>query len=198
MMTSRAEYRVCLRQDDCDFRLTPVGYECGLVNEERYARCMRRKEQYNEALAVLDTKIEREKCLALLRLHGYEPPHCALSYADLLRRNVPLCEIIRAFSQDGASPFDKFSADVLETAEISVRYGGYVKQAEEQIARAKKLEEKALPQDLDYSSIEGLRLEAREKLNRVKPLNLGQAGRISGVNPADVTVLMVYLSTLKK
>lgn len=198
MMTSRAEYRVCLRQDDCDFRLTPVGYECGLVSEERYARCIRRKAQYNEALALLDEKIEREKCLALLRLHGYEPPHCALSYADLLRRNVPLCEIIQAISQDGGSPFDKFSADVLESAEISVRYGGYVKQTEEQIARAKKLEEKALPQNLDYSAIEGLRLEAREKLNRVKPLNLGQAGRISGVNPADVTVLMVYLSTLKK
>ena len=85
-------------------------------------------------------------------------------------------------------------SDVLESAEISVKYGGYVKQAEEQIARAKKLEEKSLPANVDYSSIEGLRLEAREKLNRVRPLNLGQAGRISGVNPADIAVLMVYLS----
>ena len=85
-------------------------------------------------------------------------------------------------------------SDVLESAEISVKYGGYVKQAEEQIARAKKLEEKSLPANIDYSSIEGLRLEAREKLNRVRPLNLGQAGRISGVNPADIAVLMVYLS----
>ena len=96
------------------------------------------------------------------------------------------------------SVFSEYSSDVAETAEITVRYGGYVKQAEEQIARAKKLEEKALPSDLDYSSISGLRLEAREKLSRIKPLNLGQAGRISGVNPADVAVLMVYLAERKK
>lgn len=198
MMTSRAEYRVCLRQDDCDFRLTPLGYTCGLVKEERYKRYLHRREQYENALALFEQKIDRETSLPLLREHGYEPPHCALTYADLLRRNVPLDEILAALDENAAAKFSAFSPDVLESAEISVRYGGYVKQAQEQIARAKKLEEKTLPKDIDYAEIEGLRLEAREKLNRIKPLNLGQAARISGVNPADVSVLMVYLSSLKK
>lgn len=194
MMTSRAEYRVCLRQDDSDFRLTPLGYECGLVSEERYRKYLRRKQTYEKALALLDKKIEREKCLDLLQKHGYEPPHCALSFADLIRRNVSLSEIFEEYAEDLPEEAKELPSDVLESAEISVKYGGYVKQAEEQIARAKKLEEKSLPADVDYSSIEGLRLEAREKLNRVRPLNLGQAGRISGVNPADIAVLMVYLS----
>ena len=195
MMTSRAEYRVCLRQDDSDFRLTPLGYACGLVSEERYQKYLRRKADYETALALLETKIEREKCLDLLQKHGYEPPHSALSFADLIRRNVPLSEILEEYAgEELPGEAKNLPADVLETAEISVKYGGYVKQAQEQISRAKKLEERALPADLDYSSIEGLRLEAREKLNRIKPLNLGQAGRISGVNPADIAVLMVYLS----
>ena len=194
MMTSRAEYRVCLRQDDSDFRLTPLGYECGLVSEERYRKYLRRKQTYEKALTLLDKKIEREKCLDLLQKHGYEPPHCALSFADLIRRNVSLSEIFEEYAEDLPEEAKELPSDVLESAEISVKYGGYVKQAEEQIARAKKLEEKSLPANIDYSSIEGLRLEAREKLNRVRPLNLGQAGRISGVNPADIAVLMVYLS----
>lgn len=130
----------------------------------------------------------------MLQKHGYEPPHCALSFADLIRRNVSLSEIFEEYAEDLPEEAKELPTDVLESAEISVKYGGYVKQAEEQIARAKKLEEKSLPANIDYSSIEGLRLEAREKLNRVRPLNLGQAGRISGVNPADIAVLMVYLS----
>ena len=130
-----------------------------------------------------------------MQKHGYEPPHSALSFADLIRRNVPLSEILEEYAgEELPGEAKNLPADVLETAEISVKYGGYVKQAQEQISRAKKLEERALPADLDYSLIEGLRLEAREKLNRIKPLNLGQAGRISGVNPADIAVLMVYLS----
>lgn len=192
MMTSRAEYRVCLRQDDADFRLTPIGYACGLVSENRYKKYQKRKALYDELLARLDEKTDREKCLPLLNKYGYEPPHTALTFADLLRRNVPLFDIMQEFSL-----FFEYPQDVLDTAEIDVRYGGYVKQAKEQIEREKKLEEKALFPDFDYSSIAGLKIEASEKLNRIKPLNLGQASRISGVNPADIAVLMVYLSTKK-
>ena len=110
----------------------------------------------------------------------------------MIKRSVPLKDIMAKFNV-----FSEYSKDVLETAEISVKYEGYLKQGLELIERAKRLEDKALPEDINYDDILGLRLEAREKLNRVRPFNLGQAGRISGVNPADVSVLMVWLSTHK-
>lgn len=128
-----------------------------------------------------------------MQKYGYDAPHGSLSYADMLRRAIPLKEIRAYFGV-----FEDYPKDILETAEISVRYEGYLKQGLEQIERAKRLEDRLLPPDIDYSEIGGLRLEAREKLNRVRPLNLGQAGRISGVNPADVSVLMVYLATRNK
>ena len=125
--------------------------------------------------------------------YGYDEPKGSVSYADMLKRTISLKDIRRYFNV-----FSEYPKDILETAEISVRYEGYLKQGLEQIERAKRLEDKLLPPDIDYTSIKGLRLEAQEKLNRIRPLNLGQAGRISGVNPADVSVLMVYLATLKK
>ncbi len=129
----------------------------------------------------------------MLQKHGYEPPHCALSFADLIRRNVSLSEIFEEYAEDLPEEAKELPSDVLESAEISVKYGGYVKQAEEQIARAKKLEEKSLPANIDYSSIEGLRLEAREKVADIRPVSIGQAGRSSGVSPADIAVLLIYL-----
>ena len=125
--------------------------------------------------------------------YGYDAPAGSVSYADMLKRNIPLKDVCDYFGT-----FFEYPKDIRETAEISVRYEGYLKQGLEQIERAKRLEDKLLPDDIDYSQIKGLRLEAQEKLNRVRPLNLGQAGRISGVNPADVSVLMVYLASLKK
>jgi tRNA uridine 5-carboxymethylaminomethyl modification enzyme len=110
----------------------------------------------------------------------------------MIKRSVPLKDIMARYGV-----FQEYSKDVLETAEITVKYEGYLKQGLEQIEKAKRLEDKLLPDDIDYHSIEGLRLEAREKLDRIRPFNLGQAGRISGVNPADIAVLMVYLSTRK-
>ena len=121
--------------------------------------------------------------------YGYNEPSGSVSYADMIKRSVPLKDIMARFGV-----FSEYSKDVLETAEITVRYEGYLKQGLEMIERAKRLEDKALPEDINYDDILGLRLEAREKLNRVRPLNLGQAGRISGVSPADVAVLMVYLT----
>lgn len=189
MMTSRAEHRIELRQDNADFRLTQKGYDCGLVTEERYQRYIERKRSFNSALEELNQKMTPAEAQPILERHGFERANNSLSYADLIKRGICLKEICAEF---GA--LKDFSASVKETAEVAVKYEGYLKKGREQIERAKKLEDKLLPDDIDYKKIDGLRLEAQEKLNKIRPRSLGQAGRISGVNPADVAVLMVYLS----
>lgn len=190
MMTSRAEHRICLRQDNADFRLTEKGYACGLVTKERYQRYLQRKSVYEELLEKMQERVLPKDATPFLAKYGFDEPSKSISYADMLKRVIPLKDIMEYFHV-----FEEYSNDVLETAEITVRYEGYLKQGLEQIERAKKLESKLLPEDIDYSQIKGLRLEAQEKLERIRPFNLGQAGRISGVNPADISVLMVYLST---
>ena len=188
MMTSRAEHRIYLRQDNADFRLTEIGRKVGLVDDRRYEvfknKCVLRDRLFEE-LNKLHPPKEVED---IILRHGGNPPQNAFSYASLISRGITIAEIKSEFGV-----LDEYPWDLLESAETEIRYAGYLEKENKEIEKASRLEEKRLPPDIDYFSIEGLRLEARQKLDAVRPLNLGQAGRISGVNPADIAVLMVWL-----
>lgn len=189
MMTSRAEYRINLRHDTADFRLTPKIADTPLYTPERKAAYERRKAQHAKALEELNGRADKviaEKFLQEFGLSGSS----AATYADLIRRGAGLKDICARFGILKDIP-----EEIKKTAEATVKYEGYLKKNAEQIAKAKKLESKPIPADINYDEIKGLRLEAREQLKRVRPLTLGQAGRIYGVNPADVTVLIVWLAT---
>lgn len=189
MMTSRAEYRLLLRQDNADLRLTELALRTGLVSTERYDALLRKKEGMARAMEALSAYVSPSEALnALLTEKGETPVHTGIKLFDLLRRQaLTYTDLLQI------TALPEISEDAREQVEISARYEGYIQKQAAQVERFAALEERILPEDLDYSLIAGLRIEARQKLNAIRPANIGQAGRISGVSPADVAVLLVYL-----
>lgn len=192
MMTSRAEYRILLRQDNTDLRLTEKAMRTGLISEKRKKALAKRKREYKKATDALEITFKPKDTEEILSRHGFPAANTALTVGDLIRRGISAREI-----NDEFGVFKGITKETVETAETDAKYQGYISKELEQIEKARKLENKLLPKDIDYLKMEGLRLEARQKLDKIRPENLGQAGRISGVSPADIAVLMVYLKTLK-
>ena len=199
MMTSRAEYRLLLRQDNADLRLTQKGYEVGLISEERYKAFCKKKEKIEKEIERLRTKTIKptEKVNKYLESINSSALSTGIKAIELLRRTEIKYEDLKNIDEE----LPDLPTEVIEEVEIQIKYEGYLKLQEEQVIKFKKLENKKIPQGIDYTEIKGLRLEARQKLNKISPTSIGQASRISGVSPADISVLLIHLeqnNNLKK
>ena len=192
MMTSRAEYRLLLRQDNADLRLTDIGYETGLISEDRYAH-------FKEKRAMIEAEIKRVKKInlapteevnALLEAKNSSPLETGIKMADVIKRPEMDYDSLAAIDPERPS----LSEEVREQVNIQIKYEGYIERQLKQVEQFKKLEAKRIPEDIDYSEVMGLRIEARQKLEAVRPVSIGQAGRISGVSPADVNMLLVHMA----
>lgn len=195
MMTSRAEYRLLLRQDNADLRLTEIGHEIGLISDERYKAFLDKKKKIEKEIERIKTTTVKPTAEVneFLKKYNTSTISNGVKLADLLRRSELTYKNLEEI--DGNRPL--LSEEIAQEVEIQVKYEGYIKLQEEQVKKFKKLEEKLLPNEIDYSQIKGLRLEARQKLNKIKPSSVGQASRISGVSPADISVLLIYLEQSK-
>ena len=190
MMTSRSEFRLILRQDNADLRLTPIGYTCGLVSEERYQAFLTKKTAEEAEKARLEaTHLGPDTVNPVMESLGLESVKSGVSLADLLRR--PQITYKDLTSLDVRRP--ELPPEVIQTVETDVKYAGYIKRELAEVERQKQLENKFIPEDMDYGKIKGLRLEAGQKLTKFRPATVGQASRISGVSPADISVLLMYL-----
>ena len=196
MMTSRAEYRLLLRQDNADLRLTPIGHEIGLISDERYAKFEEKEKNIQKEIERLKNLVVKptDKVNSFLEKCGTSALTTGTKMAELLKRPEITYKVLREIDEE--MPF--LTKQEAEEVEIQLKYEGYIKMQEAQVEKFKKLETKLLPEDIDYETVQGISLEARQKLNKFKPRSIGQASRISGISPADVSVLLIYLQTISK
>ncbi len=196
MMTSRAEYRLLLRQDNADLRLTEIGHDVGLISDERYNRFLEKKKAILDEVQRLESTTVKpsEKVNKFLSKSGTSEISTGTKLSELLKRTEITYESLKEIDENRP----ELSKVIKNEVEIMVKYDGYIKMQERQVEGFKNMEKKLLPQDLDYEQIKGLRLEARQKLNKIKPYSVGMASRISGVSPADISVLLVYLEQMRR
>jgi tRNA uridine 5-carboxymethylaminomethyl modification enzyme len=190
LLTSRAEYRLLLRHDNADLRLTPIGYEIGLIREERYRKFLDKKKKVEDEIARLKTvRLKPEEAQRVLEMAGSAPAQNTVDALTLLRRPEVTYAMLEAVTP---SPVG-LTEEMKEQVEIQIKYAGYIEKQLQQVERLNKMEQKRIPDDIDYYAVHGLSTEAKQKLTAIRPISIGQASRISGVSPADLSILLVYL-----